>query len=128
LDSSHPLGRTVETAALFADQLASAGIPYRIFESPEKGKVNLVARLSASSPVGKPLLLSSHMDVVQAVAEDWRFPPFSGEVADGYVYGRGTLDDKGMGVMELMTVLLLKRHDVPLRRDVILLATCDEEI
>jgi acetylornithine deacetylase/succinyl-diaminopimelate desuccinylase-like protein len=68
------------------------------------------------------------MDVVQAVADDWRFDPYSGEVADGYVFGRGSLDDKGMGVMELMTLLLLKRQGVELARDVILLATCDEEV
>jgi acetylornithine deacetylase/succinyl-diaminopimelate desuccinylase-like protein len=68
------------------------------------------------------------MDTVQSIPEDWRFPPFSGEVADGYIYGRGTLDDKGMGVMELMTMLLLKRHNVGLKRDVVLLATCDEEV
>ncbi|HET6320230.1 MAG TPA: M20/M25/M40 family metallo-hydrolase, partial [Chloroflexota bacterium] len=125
---SHPRGRTVETAALFADHLAAEGVSYRIYESPEEGKVNLVARLTSDDPQGKPLLLSSHMDVVQAVAEDWRFMPFSGEVADGYVYGRGTLDDKGMGVMELMTMLLLKRQGIKLSRDVILLCTCDEEI
>ena len=109
IDSSHPRGRTVETAALFAERLAADGITSRVYESPEAGKVNLVARLTSDNPVGKPLVLSSHMDVVQAVAADWRFDPYSGEVADGYVYGRGTLDDKGMGVMELMTVLLLKR-------------------
>src|SRR6266545_4217661 len=83
IDSSHPRGRTVETAALFADHLAAEGISYRIYESPEEGKVNLVARLSAANPEGKPLMLSNHMDVVQAIPEDWRFPPFSGEVADG---------------------------------------------
>ncbi|MBA2241115.1 MAG: M20/M25/M40 family metallo-hydrolase, partial [Solirubrobacterales bacterium] len=59
--------------------------------------VNLVARLHAERPVGKPILLSSHMDVVQANAADWTFDPYSGEVADGYIYGRGTLDMKGMG-------------------------------
>lgn len=128
IDSSHPAGRTVETARFLADRLAADGITSKIYESPEPGKVNLVARLSAANPVGKPLLLSSHMDVVQAVAADWRFDPYSGEVADGYVFGRGSLDDKGMGVMELMTVLLLKRRNVELSRDVILLATCDEEI
>src|SRR5215213_8484906 len=86
LDSSHPRGRTVETAALFADRLAAAGIEYRVYETPEEGKVNLLARLrAAGTPVGKPLLLSNHMDVVQAIPEQWRFPPFSGEVADGYV-------------------------------------------
>jgi acetylornithine deacetylase/succinyl-diaminopimelate desuccinylase-like protein len=128
IDSSHPLGHTDETAALFADHLAAEGISYRIYESPEEGKVNLVARLSARNPRGKPLLLSNHMDTVQAIAEQWRFPPFSGEVADGYIYGRGTLDDKGMGVMELMTMLLLRRTGIELTRDVVLLCTCDEEI
>jgi acetylornithine deacetylase/succinyl-diaminopimelate desuccinylase-like protein len=127
-DSSHPVGRTVETAAFLAERLAGDGITSKVYESPEPGKVNLVARLKADSPAGKPLLLSHHMDVVQAVAADWRFDPYSGEVADGYVFGRGTLDDKGMGIMELMTMLLLKRHNVRLHRDVIMLSTCDEEV
>src|SRR6185503_21320952 len=90
-------------------------------------KVNLVARLKAANPVGKALILSSHMDVVQAVASDWTFDPFSGEISNGYVYGRGALDMKGMGIMELMTVLLLKRLGVELTRDVLLLHTSDEE-
>jgi acetylornithine deacetylase/succinyl-diaminopimelate desuccinylase-like protein len=128
IDSSHPRGRTVETAALFADRLASEGIESQTYASPEEGKVNLVARLRATNPVGKPLLLSNHMDVVQAVAADWRFDPYSGEIADGYIYGRGSLDMKGMGIMELMTMLLLKRRNVDLERDVILLCNCDEEI
>jgi acetylornithine deacetylase/succinyl-diaminopimelate desuccinylase-like protein len=128
IDSSHPRGRTVETAALFADHLAAEGIDYQLYQSPEEGKVNLVARLSATHAVGKPLVLSNHMDVVQAVAADWRFDPYSGEVADGYVYGRGALDMKGMGVMELLTLLMLKRRNVDLARDVILMCNCDEEI
>jgi acetylornithine deacetylase/succinyl-diaminopimelate desuccinylase-like protein len=128
IDSSHPAGRTVETAAFLREHLEAEGIDCRVYQSPEAGKVNLVARLHADKPSGKPLLLSSHMDVVQAVADDWRFDPYSGEVADGYVFGRGSLDDKGMGVMELMTMLLLKRNNAPLTRDVIMLATCDEEI
>ena len=128
LDSSHPVGRTVETAQLLADRLAAEGIPARVYETPDPNKVNLVARLTAKNPVGKPLLLSSHMDVVQAVASDWTFDPYSGEISDGYIYGRGTLDDKGMGIMELLTMLLLKRRGVEPSRDVIMLATCDEEI
>ena len=128
LDSSHPAGRTVETAAFLTERLEAEGIECRTYASPEPGKVNLVARLRADAPVGKPFLLSHHMDVVQAVAADWRFDPYSGEVADGYVFGRGSLDDKGMGIMELLTMLLLKRENVSLSRDVIMLATCDEEI
>jgi acetylornithine deacetylase/succinyl-diaminopimelate desuccinylase-like protein len=128
LDSSHPVGRTVETAGLMAEKLAAEGIESKVYETPDPNKVNLVARLTAKDPVGKPLLLSSHMDVVQAVAEDWMFDPYSGEISDGYIYGRGTLDDKGMGVMNLMTMLLLKRRGVELSRDVLALYTCDEEI
>jgi acetylornithine deacetylase/succinyl-diaminopimelate desuccinylase-like protein len=128
IDSSHPRGRTVDTAALLAALLAAEGIESQVYQSPQEGKVNLVARLRATNPGQKPLLLSNHMDVVQAVAADWRFDPFSGEIADGYVYGRGALDMKSMGVMELMTLLLLKRHNVELARDVVMLCTCDEEI
>src|SRR5215217_9504936 len=128
LDSSHPVRRTVETAKLIADRLASEGIDSKIYETPDLNKVNLVARLTAKNPVGKPMLLSSHMDVVQAVAADWTFDPYSGEISNGYIYGRGALDDKGMGIMELMTMLLLKRRGVELARDVMMMATCDEEI
>lgn len=128
IDSSHPRGRTVETATFLADQLAEAGIASRVYPTPNEDKINLVARLKADNPVGKPLLLSNHMDVVQAVAADWSFDPYSGEVANGHVYGRGALDMKGMGVMELMSMLLLKRRGVELARDVVLLCTCDEEI
>ena len=128
IDSSHPAGRTVETARLMADRLSAEGIAWKLYETPAEGKVNLVARLPAREPVGKPLLISNHMDVVQAVAADWTFDPYSGEIADGYIYGRGALDMKGMGVMELMTMLLLKRQNVDLRRDVVMLCTCDEEI
>src|SRR5689334_18762172 len=61
LDSSHPVGRTVETARLIADRLAAEGIESRVYETPDPNKVNLVARLKAKNPVGKALILSSHM-------------------------------------------------------------------
>src|SRR4051794_17158567 len=128
LDSSHPVGRTVETAKLIADRLASEGIESKVYETPDPNKVNLVATLKAKNPVGKALVVSHHMDVVQAIASDWTFDPYSGEIANGYVYGRGSLDDKGMGIMTLMTMLLLKRRGVELERDVLMLCTCDEKI
>ncbi|MGE3269572.1 MAG: M20/M25/M40 family metallo-hydrolase [Chloroflexota bacterium] len=128
LDSSHPVGKTTHTAQMLADRLAAEGIPSKVYPTPDPNKVNLVARLTAKNPVGKALILSSHMDVVQAVASDWTFDPYSGEISDGYIYGRGTLDDKGMGIMNLMTMLLLKRNNVELDRDVVALYTCDEEI
>ena len=85
IDSSHPRGRTVETAKFLADHLADAGIQSKVYPTPNEDRVNLVARLKAENPVGKPLLLSNHMDVVQAVAADWSFDPYSGEVAHGHI-------------------------------------------
>src|SRR5215212_3784440 len=127
IDSSHPRGRTVDTADFVEGILQDAGLETRRYPTPESDKVNLASWLRAERPQGKAVALSSHMDVVQAVASDWTFDPFSGEVADGYVYGRGALDMKGMGIMELLAVLLLKRLGVELSRDVLLLHTSDEE-
>src|SRR5687767_11517063 len=128
IDSSHPRGRTIETTDFLEEILQSSGLETRRYPTPEPDKVNMASWLRAERPVGKAIALSSHMDVVQAVASDWTFDPFSGEVSDGYVYGRGTLDMKGMGIMELLSVLLLKRLGVELTRDVLLLHTSDEEI
>src|SRR3954463_4911221 len=127
IDSSHPRGRTVETADFLEAILKREGLETRRYPTPEPDKVNMASWLRAEKPVGKAIALSSHMDVVQAVASDWTFDPFSGEISDGYVYGRGALDMKGMGIMELLAVLLLKRLEVPLTRDVLLLHTSDEE-
>ena len=127
IDSSHPRGRTVDTADFLEEILRREGLETRRYPTPDPEKVNLASWLRAERPVGKAIALSSHMDVVQAVASDWTFDPFSGEIADGYVYGRGTLDMKGMGIMELLSVLLLKRLGVELSRDVLLLHTSDEE-
>src|SRR4051794_38593500 len=127
LDSSHPRGRTIETADFLEEILRGAGLETRRYPTPESDKVNMASWLRAERPQGKAVCLSSHMDVVQAVASDWTFDPFSGEISDGYVYGRGTLDMEGMGIMELVAVLLLKRLNVPLTRDVMLLHTSDEE-
>jgi acetylornithine deacetylase/succinyl-diaminopimelate desuccinylase-like protein len=128
IDSAHPAGRTVETAAFIADVLASEGIESRVYPTPDPGRVNLVARVAADNPDDKPVLLSNHMDVVQAVESDWSFPPFAGDLVDGYIRGRGALDMKGMGIMEIMCLLQARRLGLPLRRDLVLLCTCDEEI
>src|SRR3954451_13979665 len=128
LDSSHPQGRTIETADFLEEILRGAGLETRRYPTPESDKANMASWLRADNPRGKAVALSSHMDVVQAVASDWTFDPFSGEIADGQVYGRGALDMKGMGIMELMSVLLLKRLGAELTRDILLLHTSDEEV
>lgn len=91
------------------------------------GRSSLIARLPGSG-ADKPLCLLSHVDVVPAEADRWSVDPYSGEVKDGFVWGRGALDMKGMTALELATMLQLARLDVPLRREVILLAVADEEV
>jgi acetylornithine deacetylase/succinyl-diaminopimelate desuccinylase-like protein len=73
------------------------------------------------------LLFLSHLDVVAANPAEWSVDPFAGIVKDGYVYGRGAYDMKGMTAVEVMTLLLLKRNKIPLKGDVVLAATADEE-
>jgi acetylornithine deacetylase/succinyl-diaminopimelate desuccinylase-like protein len=75
----------------------------------------------------KAVALVHHMDVVPATASTWSVPPFSGELRDGYIYGRGALDMKGQGVAQLMALVALKRGGVPLTRDLVVIANADEE-
>jgi acetylornithine deacetylase/succinyl-diaminopimelate desuccinylase-like protein len=97
-----------------------------VYESAPR-RANLMAVMPGKKQ-GKPLILLNHMDVVPAERDQWDLDPFGGIIKDGYIYGRGAIDMKGNGVVELMTMLLLKRYRVPLKRDVIFLATADEEI
>ncbi len=108
--------------------LNSEGIETELLESAPD-RVNLIARLASDNPQKRPLILLSHSDVVPAERKEWdsNFDPFSGTVHSGYVYGRGALDLKGLGVAHLMIFLLLHRLRVPLNRDVILLIVADEE-
>ena len=124
-DTSNPPGHESLVAEFLADLLAAEGIDVRLLAAAP-GRANLVARLpgDGSRP---PLLLLGHTDVVYADASQWRVPPFSGLVRDGYVWGRGALDMKGLLAMQVMALRLVKRLGLPLARDVLLLATADEE-
>ena len=75
----------------------------------------------------RPLLLLNHIDVVPAERDFWQTDPFAGVVKDGVIWGRGALDMKSMAVMELMTLFLLRRQGLPLKRDLVFLACADEE-
>jgi len=126
IDTTNPPGNERAAAEFLADILTAEGFEVTILESAP-GRGNLITRLKGdgSEP---PLLLYSHTDVVPVEAERWRYPPFGGEIHDGYIYGRGAVDMKGIVAMQLMTMLLLKRTATPLRRDVIFAATADEEM
>ena len=94
---------------------------------PYKHTAALMVRLRAAGSKAKPILLIGHMDVVDARREDWTRDPFTLGEAGGYFYGRGTADMKGGVVAEVITMLRLRADKVPLRRDVVLFLTGDEE-
>ena len=126
INTTNPPGNEIAAARWLAEVLRRDGIEAQVFE-PAPGKANLYARL-AGDGTARPVILLNHMDVVLATREYWTVDPFGGLNKDGYVWGRGALDMKGEGIAQLMTMLVLKRARVPLKRDVIFLATSDEEI
>lgn len=123
----NPPGQEKLGADFLAAWLAKEGIEAEVDEFLP-GRANLIARLGSGTDAA-PLCLLSHLDVVTAEVDQWERGPFSGEVDEaGYIWGRGALDMKSIGVAELMSFVLLKRLGVPLQRDVILLAVADEEV
>ena len=125
IDTTNPPGNEATAAQFVAEILSGEAIDSQTYES-EPGRVNVVTRLKGSGEA-PPLLLLHHMDVVPANPDSWSVPPFDGVVKDGYVWGRGAIDDKGLGVVHLVALKLIKRLGIPLKRDVILLAVSDEE-
>jgi acetylornithine deacetylase/succinyl-diaminopimelate desuccinylase-like protein len=126
INTTNPPGNEIAAARWLAAVLRREGIESQIFE-PAPGKANLYARLSGDGSQ-RPIVMLNHMDVVLASPEFWTVDPFAGLVKDGYVWGRGALDMKGEAIAQLMAMLILKRARIPLKRDVIFLATADEEI
>lgn len=125
IDTTNPPGREQPAAEYLAGVLQREGLEPVVLESaPERA--NLVVRLRGTSEA-PPLLLLSHLDVVPAEADKWHHAPFAAEIAEGYIWGRGTVDTKNLTATELMILLLLHRHKVPLKRDIIMVACADEE-
>src|SRR5436309_5133140 len=125
IDTSNPPGNETSAAEYIKGVLAAEGISAQIFESAP-GRGNLVARLKGNGKK-KPLLLMGHLDVVGVERDKWTVDPFAAIVKEGYLYGRGSHDDKGMDAANLEVFLLLHRLKVPLDRDVVLLAEAGEE-
>ncbi|MBI1847188.1 MAG: M20/M25/M40 family metallo-hydrolase [Candidatus Rokubacteria bacterium] len=125
VDTTNPPGNERRAVDFLKPLLDREGIETRVIDSAP-GRANLYARLRGDGR--RPaLVLLNHLDVVPADARFWSVDPFAGVVKDGYVWGRGALDMKSLGVLQLVTLLALKRHGVPLRADVIFLGTADEE-
>ena len=126
IDTSNPPGDVTKAADFLVSILEREGVPVKRYESAP-GRSIVLARLKGAGPA-KPLILLHHMDVVPTDPSRWTHPPFGAEIVDGRMFGRGTFDMKGMGVVQLMAFLSLKRLNVPLDRDVILMAVPDEEV
>jgi acetylornithine deacetylase/succinyl-diaminopimelate desuccinylase-like protein len=125
LDTSDPPGKEIEAAEYLKQVLEKEGIAVEMF-SVEPHRPNLVARLRGNG-TRRPLLIMGHTDVVNVDPTKWTHPPFSATRDGGYVYGRGTVDDKDNVVAGLMMMLMLKRMNIPLDRDVVFLAESGEE-
>jgi len=125
IDTTNPPGNERRGADFFKAIFDREGIACEVLDQGH-GRANVLARLPGTG--GKrPLVLLNHLDVVPADASCWSVPPFSGELKDGYVWGRGATDMKGTAICQLMTMLLLKRAGRPLERDILFLGTADEE-
>ena len=126
IDTSNPPGNETSGAKFLQHLLARNGIPSRLLGSDPR-RQSLYARLESGTGE-KALVLLHHIDVVPPIVADWTKPPFSGMQSNGYIWGRGALDDKSLGIAELMAMIELKRRAVPLTRDIIYLAVADEEL
>jgi acetylornithine deacetylase/succinyl-diaminopimelate desuccinylase-like protein len=125
IDTTNPPGNEIKAAEFFKAIFDREGIESRIFES-SPGRGNIYARIKGDGSK-KAVVLLSHMDVVPADRKYWSVDPFAATVKDGYLWGRGALDVKSLGIVELMAMLQLKREGRPLKSDIIFLGTADEE-
>jgi acetylornithine deacetylase/succinyl-diaminopimelate desuccinylase-like protein len=128
IDTTNPPGNEARAANFFKKILDQEGIENRLF-SYAPGRADLWARIprnTASSQ--RPIILLNHLDVVTSDPSHWKVPPFSGEISDGSIYGRGAQDMKNEGLAQFMVMVMLKREKTELDRDVIFLAVSDEEV
>jgi acetylornithine deacetylase/succinyl-diaminopimelate desuccinylase-like protein len=129
INTTESSGSTAEAAHVMAARARAAGFPESdvavVEHAPRKG--NLIVRLRGRAPGRKPLLLLSHIDVVEANPEDWTLPPFSFVERDGTFYGRGVADDKDEGAIHLALLMRLKEEGFVPDRDIVAALTADEE-
>ena len=125
IDSSNPPGDETKVAKYLQSLLEKEGISSELVGA-ETNRLSLIARLKGNGSK-KPLLVMGHTDVVGVQREHWTEDPFGAKLVDGYIWGRGTVDDKDLVVGGLMSMILLKRSGVPLDRDIIFVAEAGEE-
>ena len=125
IETTNPPGNEMAGARYLQGSLEREGLAVTVLESqPERG--NVICPLKGKDGLA-PLILLHHIDVVPAEENKWKYPPYSGAVVDGEIWGRGAQDCKSLGVIELLAFLLLKREGFQSKRDIVYLATADEE-
>jgi acetylornithine deacetylase/succinyl-diaminopimelate desuccinylase-like protein len=125
IDTTNPPGDEIRAARFFAAICEREGIEHRVFES-KPGRGTIWARLRGDGSQ-RPIILLNHTDVVPHSREFWSVDAFSAAEKDGFIYGRGAMDMKSTGIAQFVTMLALKRSGASLKRDLIFLATADEE-
>lgn len=127
-ETVNPPGNELPAILIIKDILEREGFPKENIQIVESApnRVNLIARLRGDGSE-RPVMMSGHVDVVPVEREHWTHDPFGGEVSDGYIWGRGSMDMKGFLSMYLQTFLQAYRQKTPLKRDLILAAIADEE-
>jgi acetylornithine deacetylase/succinyl-diaminopimelate desuccinylase-like protein len=130
VNTANPPGNELDGALFLKAVLEGEGIEVQLLDTAHfasRRGANLYARLRGNG-TKRPVALVHHIDVVPAAAEFWSVPPFSGEMRDGYVWGRGALDMKGDGIAHLVALLAIARSGMPLNRDIVYIANADEEL
>ncbi|MFY0525245.1 M20/M25/M40 family metallo-hydrolase [Archangium gephyra] len=125
VDTSNPPGNETAAAQVAARWLREAGIESQLFE-PVPGRAHLIARLKGTGGA-RPVLVLAHLDTVPARREEWASDPWTLTERDGFLYGRGVQDNKGMASASVLALRRLKRDGVKLKRDVVLVLSADEE-
>ncbi len=128
ISSVNPPANTVEAAALIKGELEAAGFTPKLYTSGPDGQTNMIVRLAGRDRSKKPLLLLNHFDVVPVDAKAWgSIDPFGAAIQNGQIWGRGSLDMKGLAVEQITALIELKRAGIVPPRDIVMVSTSDEE-
>ena len=127
IESIDPPANTAEAANFVKLLLEENGIEAKLYASGPNGQTNLVARVAGRDRSKKPLLLLNHLDVVPVDRKAWKFDPFAAVIQEGEIWGRGTMDMKGIGIEQMMALATLKKAGIAPARDIVMLSTADEE-
>lgn len=127
IESVDPPADTRAAANLVKGLLERHGIAVQLLPSGPTGQVNLLARLPGRDRSKKPLLLLNHLDVVPVDRKAWEMDPFAAIIRNGEIWGRGTMDMKGIGTQHMMALIALKEAGITPARDIVMLSTADEE-